>query len=416
MENVAERQSHFGIRKLTIGAASVLLGTTLWISNGNVVQASDNGNDGNNGDHATDDSKTETPKITDDTKVVIEKSDDAAKAAQAQSQSQTNDNAQSQEAQADQNKVESSAVEKAQTESAQSDTSVQQTEQNTEKSAKSDKDQTTKDQVAENAKKALEVQKQKAETVTNSNSKTSTETTNKEASAESAKQSSAQEATKAAENAESNVTKAIENSNATLATTNEVAAASQTLKTAGIQGNANQKDAKSNDNTVNVDLSKLGVTGTTDKGIQKISFAVKRLLSANTQNLESNEVNVQQFSPQALASLFTTSLVQTSGSGSNDATDIDTYTPNFNITENPEYQQYFTAIPADQYAFQSYEVVSTGQKIVVTTDKNDIGNNIRFYNVRNGSAQLVYQISRNTQMDGEGTNSQAYKELILLWE
>ncbi|WP_289762627.1 mucin-binding protein, partial [Lactobacillus intestinalis] len=406
MENAAERQSHFGIRKLTIGAASVLLGTTLWMNNGNVVQASDNGNDGNKGDKATNDSKTETPQITDDTKVVIEKSDDAAKAAQAQSQNQTNDNAQSQEAQADQNKVESSALEKAQTESAQADTSVQQTQQNTEKSAKSDKDQTTKDQVAENAKEALEVQKQKAETVTNSNSKTSTETINKEASAESAKQSSAQEATKAAESAESaesNVTKAIDNSNATLATTNEVAAASQTLKTAGIQGNTNQKDNKSNDNTVSVDLSKLGVTGTTDKGIQKTSFAVKRLLSANTQNLESNEVNVQQFSPQALASLFTTSLVQTSGSGSNDATDIDTYKPNFNITENPEYQQYFAAIPADQYAFQSYEVVSTGQKIVVTTDKNDIGNNIRFYNVRNGSAQLVYQISRNTQMDGKGT-------------
>ena len=401
MENVAERQSHFGIRKLIIGAASVLLGTTLWMSNGNVVQASDNGNDGNNGDHAADDSKTETPKITDDTKVVIEKSDDAAQA--AQSQNQTNDNAQSQEAQADQNKVESSAVEKAQTESAQADTSVQQTQQNTEKSAKSDKDQTTKDQVAENAKEALEVQKQKAETVTNSNSKTSTETINKEASAESAKQSSAQEATKAAENAESNVTKAIDNSNATLATTNEVAVAGQTLKTAGIQGNTNQKDAKSNDNTVNVDLSKLGVTGTTDKGIQKTSFAVKRLLSANTQNLESNEVNVQQFSPQALASLFTTSLVQTSGSGSNDATDIDTYTPNFNITENPEYQQYFAAIPADQYAFQSYEVVSTGQKIVVTTDKNDIGNNIRFYNVRNGSAQLVYQMTRDTQTNANGT-------------
>lgn len=73
MENAAERQSHFGIRKLTIGAASVLLGTTLWMNNGNVVQASDNGNDGNKGDKATNDSKTETPQITDDTKVVIEK-------------------------------------------------------------------------------------------------------------------------------------------------------------------------------------------------------------------------------------------------------------------------------------------------------------------------------------------------------
>ena len=33
IEQTAERQSHFGIRKLTVGAASVLLGTTLWLGN-----------------------------------------------------------------------------------------------------------------------------------------------------------------------------------------------------------------------------------------------------------------------------------------------------------------------------------------------------------------------------------------------
>ncbi|MDE6492281.1 MAG: YSIRK-type signal peptide-containing protein, partial [Lactobacillus sp.] len=354
MEKAAERQSHFGLRKLTVGAASVLLGTTLWMSNENFVQASDSGNDGDNGHHATDDSKTETPKITDDTKVVIEKSDDTAKAAQAQLQNQTNDSAKSQEGQADQNKVESSAVEKAQTEIAQADTSVQQAEQNTAKSAKSDKAQTTKDQVAENAKKALEVQKQKAENVTNSNSKTSTETpnTNEETSAESAKQSSTQEATKAAESAENNVTKAIDKSNATLAATNEVAAASQTLKTAGIQGNTNQKDVKSDENTVNVDLSKLGVAGTTDKGIQKTSLAVSRLLSSNAQNLESNEVNVQQFSPQALASLFGASFIQTKSAGNDTPTDLSTYNPNFNISNGKDYESYFGQyVPSNQIGF-----------------------------------------------------------------
>ena len=31
MKNAADRRQHFAIRKLTVGAASVLLGTTLWL-------------------------------------------------------------------------------------------------------------------------------------------------------------------------------------------------------------------------------------------------------------------------------------------------------------------------------------------------------------------------------------------------
>ena len=47
MEQAAERQSHFGIRKLTIGAASVLLGTTLWLgNNANVAKADTNADKG----------------------------------------------------------------------------------------------------------------------------------------------------------------------------------------------------------------------------------------------------------------------------------------------------------------------------------------------------------------------------------
>ena len=41
IEQTAERQSHFGIRKLTVGAASVLLGTTLWLGNNANVASAD---------------------------------------------------------------------------------------------------------------------------------------------------------------------------------------------------------------------------------------------------------------------------------------------------------------------------------------------------------------------------------------
>ncbi|MCT3601397.1 YSIRK-type signal peptide-containing protein [Lactobacillus acidophilus] len=72
MENVAERQPHFSIRKLTIGAASVLLSTTLWMSvNTSSVNAENIDNSDNDAHEATE-SNTETPSINDDTKVVVE--------------------------------------------------------------------------------------------------------------------------------------------------------------------------------------------------------------------------------------------------------------------------------------------------------------------------------------------------------
>ena len=92
MEQVAERQSHFGIRKLTIGAASVLLGTTLWMSNGNVVQASDNENGNNaNGDQTANKSETETPKVRDNTQVVVQVNGDSAEQNKTAQESITKD-------------------------------------------------------------------------------------------------------------------------------------------------------------------------------------------------------------------------------------------------------------------------------------------------------------------------------------
>lgn len=70
MEETAERQSHFGIRKLTIGATSVLLGTTLWLgTNVNSANAAVNGNDSQNA--ASTDSNKNVQPITSDTKIEV---------------------------------------------------------------------------------------------------------------------------------------------------------------------------------------------------------------------------------------------------------------------------------------------------------------------------------------------------------
>ena len=65
IEQTAERQSHFGIRKLTVGAASVLLGTTLWLGNNANVASADTIKD--NGEADTQES---THTATVDTKNV----------------------------------------------------------------------------------------------------------------------------------------------------------------------------------------------------------------------------------------------------------------------------------------------------------------------------------------------------------
>lgn len=72
MEETAERQSHFGIRKLTIGATSVLLGTTLWLgTNTNSAHAAVNDNDSQ--DAASTDSNKNVQPITSDTKIEVAK-------------------------------------------------------------------------------------------------------------------------------------------------------------------------------------------------------------------------------------------------------------------------------------------------------------------------------------------------------
>ncbi len=78
IEKDAEKQSHFGIRKLTIGAASVLLSTTLWLgSNANVTKA-DTNNDNGDLDQASEQTSTSTSSgISETEKVVVVKNADS---------------------------------------------------------------------------------------------------------------------------------------------------------------------------------------------------------------------------------------------------------------------------------------------------------------------------------------------------
>lgn len=87
-ENSAEHKSHYSIRKLTIGAASVLLGTTLWLGkDATVVHAADEntGND-NEGVHQATEAGKSTPQVNANTKVVVQaaQADSASKASSDQ--------------------------------------------------------------------------------------------------------------------------------------------------------------------------------------------------------------------------------------------------------------------------------------------------------------------------------------------
>lgn len=67
MEEAAERQSHFGIRKLTVGAASVLLGTTLWMGTNSATVHADTSN--NEDKDITDESHSQKVNSSVDTSI-----------------------------------------------------------------------------------------------------------------------------------------------------------------------------------------------------------------------------------------------------------------------------------------------------------------------------------------------------------
>ena len=71
MEAVAERKPHFAIRKLTIGAASVLLGTSLWMSTSTSTVHADE-TDNNDSDAKTNLESNQSASTGHVEKVVVE--------------------------------------------------------------------------------------------------------------------------------------------------------------------------------------------------------------------------------------------------------------------------------------------------------------------------------------------------------
>ena len=95
-EKAAECQSHFAIRKLTIGAASVLLGTTLWLNNGNVVKADANSDKGdtNKAGQESSNPMSSNNNSSDAKKVVVVTEDTQSDIAENQTKHETKDSTQ----------------------------------------------------------------------------------------------------------------------------------------------------------------------------------------------------------------------------------------------------------------------------------------------------------------------------------
>ena len=111
MEKAAERKPHFAIRKLTIGAASVLLGTTLWMSTTASTSHADTNDDANSPESHEKSNTTADNGTGDANKTVVITNNDAAKAAaDATTDNVTINNNESTETKAAQDKNSSNSV------------------------------------------------------------------------------------------------------------------------------------------------------------------------------------------------------------------------------------------------------------------------------------------------------------------
>ncbi|MGQ5710018.1 mucin-binding protein, partial [Lactobacillus sp. PSON] len=157
-EKNAECQSHFAIRKLTIGAASVLLGTTLWLNNGNVVKADAN-SDKRDTNKASQESNNAITNSADAKKVVVvaengqndadtnQKNESAQKAVQQSATSQTEKEASSV---ARNSEVQSNNQESSNINSASSNVDITKENKNNQNKADSDLTSSQKRNSAEN--------------------------------------------------------------------------------------------------------------------------------------------------------------------------------------------------------------------------------------------------------------------------
>lgn len=94
LEQSAKREQHFGIRKLTVGAASVLLGTTLWLGNNTQAVKADTAVDGESA-QATEAKSDVSSQITNTQKVVVVQNQSEQDTDEAPDKNQESNNKQS---------------------------------------------------------------------------------------------------------------------------------------------------------------------------------------------------------------------------------------------------------------------------------------------------------------------------------
>ena len=297
MEETAERQSHFGIRKLTIGATSVLLGTTLWLgTNTSSVNAAVNGNDSQetastdsnkNGQPTTSDIKIEVP--TSPTTLDVPASDKV-------------ENTQSQEAAA-------STTDTAQTTKAENKASSV---------AKNEVNEDPATQINDND--SLQTQ--------------SVQGNNHTVDTNQASQSNEQEVTEDQSN----------------------------IVTSNVQLQSSQPTEKESQNSA-----------------QQNTDVESHTTVAQFQGLKTRSASL---SAAQLSSLLNTSLVATSGE---DAVDIDTYKPNFNLKNTSQ-------VYDGHVVYSGYTDKATGTHWQFATDPDNPGQTIYLY--KNGT--LADQLSENS--------------------
>lgn len=120
------------------------------------------------------------------------------------------------------------------------------------------------------------------------------------------------------------------------------------------------------------------------------------LRAATTAANTNNTVATNSLSQQELSALMASfvAMPNTTGSGSSDAVNIDTYVPDFKLSESKDYNKYFANVPADQYAFQAYSFSTTNKKIFASTPRNNVGSEINYYlGDGTGNLKLIYTIT-----------------------
>ena len=398
MEEVAEHQQHFGIRKLTVGAASVLLGTTLWLGTNSSNVHADTGNDKDN--KAVDETHSTTVNTVNSskaTKAVIEveqpKENNSKASESVQTQSNADVNAES-AAKLESAKAEVQSQSQSQEKNAaQSSAAGIQTDSSAQKAVESKSSNTLKSsatansgineyEVKSNAESALQIQKQKAAKV-----------------AENIQKSAGTDATSQHSEKQINPNKSEESKNLEKSAENTVTAPNitpsseaNTNQTENINSSANNVDnsvikgaeAAKRDAENEVDLASTGLSGQTAKAklaANELSM-LKTSLFALT-NDKDNKVDLSKYSAQQLSQMLSTSLVQTTSGSNGNKNDADGITstgdPTFTYTTSSDAPK----VDAGEIAINS---AKTDQGTVLTLSVSG-DNNEHMYWYKDGTKQ-----------------------------